>query len=149
MSTASDVEKADRLARRRARVIPLLALLFISGQAMYFGNVAAPMRTVDTVRIAAWVVWALALLLLLATGGGFFRSKAVRALMEDETTVHHRRRGVATGFWVGMIAAVALYVLSFFEELTARETAHLVISFGIGAALLRFAFLERRALRDG
>ncbi|HYJ30148.1 MAG TPA: hypothetical protein VEW25_07400 [Allosphingosinicella sp.] len=150
MAQISDVEMADRLSRRRSRVIPLLALLFISGQAMYFGNVVAePMRNVDAVRIGAWLVWALALLLLLATGGGLFRSKSVRALMEDDVTVENRRRGIAFGFWTAMLTAVALYPLSMVEDLSAREAIHIILTFGIGAALLRFAVLERRALRDG
>ena len=149
MARISDVEMADRLSRRRSRVIPLLALLFISGQAMYFGTVAEPMRNVDAVRIAAWLVWALALLLLLATGGGFFRKKSVRALMEEDVTLENRRRGIAFGFWTAMLSAVALYPLAMMEEVTAREAVHIVVTFGIGAALLRFAILERRALADG
>jgi len=145
----SDSERAEKLTRRRARILPVLALFFISGQAMYLGNVTQPTRDVDTVRISAWLVWAFALLLLLATGGGFFRKREVRALMEDETTVEHRRRGIVMGFWAAMLCAVGLYVLSAFEPISARETMHLVLSFGIGAALLTFAYHERRALRDG
>jgi hypothetical protein len=149
MAQISDVEMADRLSRRRSRIIPLLALLFISGQAMYFGNVAEPMRNVDVVRISAWLVWALALLLLLATGGGLFRKKSVRALMEDDVTIENRRRGIAFGYWTAMLTAVALYPLAMAENVTAREAVHIIVSLGIVGALIRFAMLERRALRDG
>ncbi|HZF95315.1 MAG TPA: hypothetical protein VEZ20_10650 [Allosphingosinicella sp.] len=149
MAQISDVEMADRLSRRRSRMIPVLALLFISGQVLYFGNMTEPMRTVDTVRISAWLVWALALLLLLATGGGFFRKKSVRALMEDDVTVQNRSRAVAFGFWTAMLAAVTLYPFAMAQNVTAREAVHIIVTFGIGAALLRFAMLERRALRDG
>lgn len=149
MPTASDVEIADRLSRKRSRLLPLLALLFISGQAMYFGNASQPLRTVDTVRIGAWLVWALALLLLLATGGGLFRSRSVRSLMEDEVTIEHRRRGLVAGFWAAMAAAVLLYPISIAEPVTAREALHIVVTAGIGVALLWFGWLERRALKDG
>ena len=39
--------------------------------------------------------------------------------------------------------------LSFHESLTAREVIHIIVSAGLGASLLRFAFLERRAHRLG
>ena len=149
MTASSDMEKAERLTRKRARIIPVLALVFIAGQAMYLGNAAEPLRTVDGVRLGAWLVWALALLLLLATGGGLFRSKEVRALMEDESTRQHRQRALSIGFWAAMLGAVALYALTLFEDVTAREAVHIILTIGIGAALLRFATLERRALRDG
>ena len=148
MTEHSDVETADRLSRRRSRLLPVMAIVFIAGQAVYFGE-AEPLRTVDTVRIGAWLVWALALLLLLATGGGFLRRKSVRALMEDDVTRDNRRRGVALGFWAAMLSAIAVYALTMVEPVAAREAVHIVLTTGIGAALLRFAFLERRALGHG
>ena len=48
-----------------------------------------------------------------------------------------------------MAACVLLYLVSFYEPLTGRDALHLVMTFGIAAALVRFGFLERRALRDG
>jgi len=33
--------------------------------------------------------------------------------------------------------------------MTAREAIHLVLTLGVGGALLRFGLLERRALKDG
>lgn len=147
MAESNDMEIAERVQRRRARVIPILALLFVSGQAMYFGNVREPERLVDNVRIAAWFVWALALLLLLATGGGLFRSAAVKKLLNDEVTQAYRASGMAFGFWAAMAACVLLYAITMVEPLTAREAIHFVLTFGVGAALLRFGLLERRALR--
>ncbi len=48
-----------------------------------------------------------------------------------------------------MAAAIGCYLIDRFEPLAAGEVAHLVLTLGIGAALIRFAFLERRAHRDG
>ena len=149
MIRETDQEIAERLTRRRARLIPILAVLFVAGQATYFGGPAAPLRTVDTVRISAWLVWALALLFLLATGGGYFRSKAVRALLNDETTREHRGRALAAGFWAAMLACVVMYVLSAYEPVSAREAIHLVLTVGVAMALIRFGQLERRALASG
>jgi hypothetical protein len=42
-----------------------------------------------------------------------------------------------------------MYFVVQFEPVSARETIHLLVTVGIAAALLRFAFLERRAHRDG
>src|SRR3712207_6168822 len=99
MAQESSVETADRLTRRRARIMPVFAILFLTWQANYLALPTPSGRAVDQVKIAAWLVWALALLALLATGGGRFRSKEVRALMNDESTREHRRSAYACGFW--------------------------------------------------
>jgi hypothetical protein len=39
-------------------------------------------------------------------------------------------------------------VLSSVTSITAREAIHLIVSLGIVTAILRFAYLERRAYRD-
>ena len=147
MVQQSDMEIAERLQRRRARLVILLAVMFVAGQAVYFGNMQDPERLVDQVRVSAWFVWALALLLLLATGGGLFRSASVRALLNDEGTRAHRASALAFGFWAAMAGCILLYIVTMFEAVGAREAVHIVLSFGIGAALLRFGMLERRSLR--
>jgi len=123
----------------------MMALLFVSGQAAYFG-VSDPARAVGHVRIGAWVAWAVALLLLLATGGGLFRSASVRALLNDESTRANRSDAFAWGFWAAMACAIGLYILSQIEPVTVHQAIHLQVTAGVGAALLRFAFLELRSL---
>ena len=88
------------------------------------------------------------LLLVLATGGAWFRSREVRALMNDEATRVHRADAFRFAFFAAMIACVGLYVLGLFEPLGGRDVIHVVMSCGIGAALVRFGMLERRAYRD-
>jgi hypothetical protein len=44
---------------------------------------------------------------------------------------------------------MALYFLYQFEQFTAREAIHIILSLGLGAALVRFGMLERRAHRVG
>jgi magnesium-transporting ATPase (P-type) len=150
MVVQNDTEIADRLGRRRSRITIVLAIYFIAGQAVYLSQpLHDPMRLVDQVKISAWLVWAVVLMVLLATNGAWFRSRSVRALMNDEVTRANRAVAFMWGFWGAMLAAVALYVVTMFEPLTGREAIHAILTFGVGAALLRFGILERRALKDG
>lgn len=148
----SDGERAERLSRRRTRVLWFEFLIFILWQGVFFTwGVAdrAPARTVDQIKISAWLVWALVLLFLLSTGGGLTRSVAVRRLLNDEVTTAHRHDGLRWGFWGAMLACVAMYLLTIFEPISVHDTVHAILSFGIGAALGRYAWLERRAERAG
>ena len=49
-----------------------------------------------------------------------------------------------------MIAAICLYVFSLFEPVTGRAAIHILLSIGIGFAMvLHFAALERRSIKYG
>ena len=48
-----------------------------------------------------------------------------------------------------MLAGMAVYFVDQFEPLTAGAAAHLILTFGLGAALIRFGMLERQGHRDG
>jgi hypothetical protein len=143
---ASDVERADRLSRKRARMMPFLALIFLLQQATYFANpIQEGARAVDHVRIGAWLVLSIVLLLGIATGGGWIQSREVRRLLNDEVTRANRAAAMQLGFVAAMITAIAVYLIVQFEPVSAAETVHLVVTIGIATALLRFGFLERRA----
>ena len=140
-----NAETADRLSRRRARMLPLLGLLFLTQQAAFFSQPPLE-RTVDHIRIGAWLVLSLVLLAALATGGFWFKPRAVRALMEDEITRANRDRAMGLGFVVALLTGLALYFLLPVWSLSTREVIHLIVSAGLVAALVRFGVLERRAL---
>ena len=146
--TSTDVERADRISRRRARMFPILGIYFIAGQAVFFRQAAEPTR-IAQFKISAWLVWALVLLIAFAFAGGHFRGKAVRALVEDEVAVANRAKGYAAGFWAAAAAAIALYVINMFEPVSGRDAIHLILTALVGAAMIRFGVLERRALREG
>ena len=148
MTTPSDVEKADRISRRRARMFPVLGIYFIAGQAVFFRHVDESTR-VAQFKISAWLVWALVLLIAFAFAGGHFGGRAVRALVEDEVAIANRAKGYAAGFWAASAAAIALYVINMFEPVSGREAIHLILTALVGAAMIRFGALERRALREG
>jgi hypothetical protein len=149
MPQASDIERADQLSRRRSRMLPVLAIFFLAGQAIYFSGPDVPTRDVDQFKVSAWLVWAVVLLALLGTGGGLFRGRAVRALMEDESTAANRLRAYSVGFWSASGTAVGLYVVSMFERVSGREAIHIILTAAVAGALLMFGMLERRAHRDG
>jgi fucose 4-O-acetylase-like acetyltransferase len=144
---SSNAETAERLNRRRARMLPVLALFVLIQQAAYFGS-GDRLRTVDLVRNSAWIVLVAVILAGLLTGGFWFRSREVRELMNDEVTRANRASALAWGFTMAIVAAIVLYALESFvpDGATTREVIHVITSAGLVTALLRFAFLERRAL---
>jgi hypothetical protein len=56
MSEPPDVETADRQSRRRAWLLPLLAVLFLSGQAICALGPDDPSPAVDRLKVAAWLL---------------------------------------------------------------------------------------------
>lgn len=146
MPTTADFETAERVSRRRARLLPVLGILFIAGQPLYFANSGIEASQMKTI---IWLVWALLLLAMLAFAGGHFGSSAVRALVEDELTRANRLRAYATGFWAGAMATIVLYGSTLFDNMKGRECLHIVLTVTIAAALIRFGALERKALKDG
>lgn len=146
--TETPVELADRLTRRRVRIFTILGIYFLVGQTAFFSNLAHP-GGAESLKVGAWLVWAVVLLLVLATGGNFIRGRAVRHLLEDEVTQTNRRKAYTVGFWAAAGASVLVYVLTMFEPVSGREAVHLILTAAVAGALLSFARLERRSLRDG
>ncbi|MEO5809199.1 MAG: hypothetical protein ABIR51_03865 [Sphingomicrobium sp.] len=148
MTEHSTAEHADFLSRRRARMLPFLAVIYLTQQFSYFSTVhGTPERTVDHVKVGAWVILTLMLLAALTTKGFWFRSRALRELIDDETTRAHRGDALGWGFVFSTLTGVALYFVSMIEPIAAREAIHIIVSLGIAAALVRFGMLERRAHR--
>lgn len=144
------VDQADRLQRRRTRVMTAQGLLFLIWQASYFSSrpdLTEPLRRVTQVQVSAYIVWAAALLLLLGTGGGWWRSKAVREMANDEVTRDHRRSAYVWGYWAVVLGCLGLYVAALFEPLSLMDAIHTLLSVGVVLPMLRFVFLERRSER--
>jgi len=126
-----------------------LAIIYFTQQVTFLSALGnGPHRDVDHFKIGAWVVLSVVLLLALATKGFWLQPKPVRDLIDDESTRANRLDAMRIGFLFACSAALAAYFIAEFQPLTVGEAAHLVLTFGLGAALIRFGFLERRAHRD-
>jgi hypothetical protein len=138
------IETADRLSRRRARMMIPLAFMFFMQQAAFFSN-PPDHRVVSLVRLGGWTALALVILGGLVNGGFWMKPKAVRELMEDEITKANRAQALSLGFALSMLTGIALFGLQVFVPMDAPEVIHAMLSVGMGAALGRFSILERRA----
>jgi hypothetical protein len=140
-----DVEKAERAGLRRARIVTISAVLFVAT----FAASQDGGRSVDHVRLGAWVLWSVMLLVILVGGGGWSQNFGVRQLMNDDVTRDHRQRSLVVGFWVAMGTAALTFVIDRYKPFPGQEASRLIITFGIAAALLWFGRLEWRAYRNG
>lgn len=148
MADATLSEQAERLSQRRARMLPVLAVFYLAQQVSFFGSPPGQ-RMVDHFRIGAWAMMSAVLLAALVTGGFWRRTPALRAVLNDESSRAHRSDALGVGFVVAMVAGIVLYVLNTAAPVTTPEAIHVIVSLGIGAALVRFGYLERRAHRNG
>lgn len=150
MTEASLSEKAEFLSRRRARMLPMLALLYFIQQTTYFRSAMNPHpRSVDHLWVGAWVILSFLLLMGVATRGFWFRPREVVALIDDEHTRANRLDAIRIGFILSSLSGLVLYVLAAYQPITAREAVHIILTIGLGAAILRFGLLERRAHGNG
>lgn len=135
---------ADRLGGRRARVLLIFAIFYLGQQLTFF---ASPLgtRMVDHFKIGSWAVMSAVLLGALVTGGFWLRTSALRAMLNDELSRAHRADALGVGSVLAMMTGIFLYVVSTAIPMTDREVIHLIVSIGIGGALIRFGMLERRA----
>ena len=143
MKQKSAVEIADRYSRTRVRIMVAGALVFLAHVAL------RPWIGVGHLwRMDLWAANAVLLLLVLATGGGLLNRREVRFLVNDEVSRNHYRTALVAGFWVAMTMGIGMYIFSVFEGLPGRDTAYVIVSASIIAALLTFSYLEHRAHRD-
>jgi len=148
MSERSAAEKAEYLSKRRARVLPFLAVLLIAQQGSFLSDHPGAERPVDHFKIAAWLILSVVILMALLTGGSWLQPKRVRELLNDEATQAHRAQAFRAAFIASMLGCVFLYFLTMFTHVEAREAIHIILTVGLSAALLSFGILERRALRN-
>ena len=139
-------EEAERVSRRRARMMPFLALILITQQGAFAVAADSPRRSVDYMTLGAWLLLAGVVLAALVTGGFWLKPRPVRDLMDDDVTKANRASALALGFVLSMATAMVLYVVNFVEEVPAGIAIHVIVTCGLAAAMFRFGLLERRAL---
>lgn len=147
MTEISNAAKAERLSERRARMLPVFAVLFLGQQASYLDGASFGDKPVDHVRIAAWLAMSIVQLAMLITGGGWLYPRSVRQLANDETTRAHRDQAFRAGFLASMTSCIIIYFVALFRPIGGTQAIHLVMTAGLAVALLWLGFLERRANR--
>ena len=143
----TNAEEAERLSRKRAGMMPVLGVLLIVQQGIFFTDEDTH-RLVDQIRTTGWLALAAVILAALVTGGYWFKSREVRALMDDDVTRANRASALTLGFVMAIATAIALYAIEAFVpgSVTTREAIHVIVTIGLFGALLRFGLLERRSL---
>ena len=149
MTDHTAAQRADYLSRRRARMLPVLAILYLSQQATFFSALDnGNHESARAVKIGAWLILSAVLLAALTTKGFWLQPREVRELIDDENTRANRLDAIRFGYIASMMVAMAIYFWTQVQTLSAMETIHLILSAGLGVALVRFGFLERRAHRS-
>ncbi len=141
---------AERLSTNRMRALPILAVIFIVQQGSYFLGLGAGTgdRPIQNVQMISWAALSTTMLILLITGGGWTYSRQAREVADDEGTRAHRDASLRLGFTASMITCILLFSVTMARDLDAQAAIHLILSVGIATALVRFAFLERRASKE-
>ena len=146
--SSSDFEQAEKLSRRRSRMLSAVAIIFVAQQGAFMVEPDTVTRAVDHVKIGAWVLLSAVILAALLTGGMWIYPRRVRELANDESTKVNRDRALRLGFTTAMVTCLVLYLLTIFTKVGAREAIHVIATVGLATALVRFAFLERQAQLD-
>jgi hypothetical protein len=145
-------ELIERLQRRRTRLAFFQAAVFIMWQGSFFRLTPQDLqltRAVEYFRVGAYLIFAIAMMVFLARSGGVGWSRRLREILDDEVTREHRRQAMTYGFWGAMTAATALWAAALVRPMGAFWALHWVLTAGLGLAVFRFAYLERRAQADG
>lgn len=141
------MDTADRLAEQRRRLLIVTAIGFVAWQAPLSDRVQAMSDGVfsiaNIVSAGGFFVCAAVLLILFFGWARGVKDRKAQAVLEDELTRHNRAQALAAGFWSMLLAAAGMFALSLFYSIGGAEAAHLLITVGVAAPLLRFAFLER------
>ena len=107
MTERTAAERADYLSQRRARMLPILAFIYLSQQVTFFSALdPAGHESARTVKIGAWLVLSAVLLAALTTKGFWFQPREVRDLIDDENTRANRLDAVRFGFVAAMLMAM-------------------------------------------
>lgn len=138
----------ERIAKRRAICARLMALLLLMSGTSQIGRLhgLTALRPVDFVAGSVWMV--IIIMFVLFAGGGLTRTPQMRAAIYDESTIEHGRRAFSLGFWIALAVCGGYWIASLTMPIGGPEVVRAVTTLSISIALLRFATLEMRALKD-
>ena len=138
----------DRVAKRRAICARLMGLLLLLSGMSQIGRLhgLTALRPVEFTAGSVWMV--MIVMFVLVAGGGLVRNRQLRAAIYDESTIEHGRRAFALGFWIALAVCAAYWIASLYTGIGGPEVVRGVTPLSIAVALLRFATLEMRAMKD-
>lgn len=136
------IEKAERITRKRAILLLMLALILIILAVIGYSKAIFPSA------IATWAVLALLVAANLTPLHARLRRDGLGRLMEDEVTAANRKDALVAGFWALIAATLALGLIGDTWHLDSFSGARMVMSAGLATALTVFAARELRSLRD-
>ncbi len=140
----SNIEKADRVSRARAVTAPFLGLAMLSVQQwLFFGR---DWDRLSPVQLGLWTLLATAALLVVLTGGRWLLPRGISRYVDDESSRANRLQAIFGGFTAAMVTLLIVFIVSPFEPIDAQRAAHIVVSIGLGVALVSFGFAESRGL---
>jgi hypothetical protein len=141
-------EIAHRFSLRRSAMFLAILPVYVVAQIV----VALELGERESVQWSTLIGTASLTVILLATvaNGGAARRlpAAIFAAIDDEVTSANRLRAQQTGFWAAIGAAALAFGAAAVLPLNGLQGVHFTISMATAAAVLRFALLERRALRS-
>lgn len=145
------IDMAERRSRARALAFYVFAAAIILTLWVSFGpagGAAIDGDHRDVVRGLWFGITAGSAVNLMPIGRWLKPNSAVARLLDDEGTREHRRMSCTAGFWAAMMASLAVaLVVHDAAVLNAFDTARVIASAAIAAALISFATLELRAAR--
>lgn len=106
------------------------------------------MALLDYVNLLGWLLFAGTLMLILANGHDHLWSNipGVSRSLGDESTTQNRRLAQGFGFWAGLVGGIGVALAAIWIPMPTASAVRLVVTLMFGAAALRFAILEQRAL---
>lgn len=141
------IDYAETLSLRRAWLAIGLGVVFVLSQVASLGDPALGAGTVA--HLGAWIAWAAVLGLFVAWGTGMLGDRRLTRLLNDESTIEHRRKATEAGLRGALAAAFVLYAATFYETISARDACRLLVTATVAPTLIRFGWLELRALGRG
>lgn len=142
-----DLDDADKRSLRRAWIAIGLGMVFVLSQLASLGD--PPLGAATVAHLGAWIAWAVVLAVFLAWGSGVLGGHRLTRLLNDESTVEHRRSASEAGLRGALAATFIVYAATFYETIPARDACRLLVTATVAPALLRFGWLELRALGRG
>lgn len=118
-----------------AAVILVLNLVLQYGNANYAGPGARGGSWIVVIGLWTFILW---------NGGGLRLRGRLRDLLNDELSLQNRSRALALGFYAAVLLALVLFVAAWAVPIGTGDALKIVSGGSVSAALLRYAWLERR-----